>query len=156
MLSILLLTTSQSFSLLLSSQQTQIQPQSPSKQQPFDTLPNLPPISGNCQLHLPLIPGRHLPLHHLLQLQGGCKVSWLLRPCSIVLQSTSPTKSALRPGNITPSSSTVWHESHRWPQLTPASTNKYHSPYITLLWQIKQELAKAFTSCSLVNSCHPL
>ena len=68
MLSMLLLTTSQSLSLLwlalimlllipyifstslasvtLSSQQTQIQPQSPSKQQPFDTLPSLPPVSA--------------------------------------------------------------------------------------------------------------
>ena len=68
MLSMLLLTTSQSLSLLwlalimlllipyifstslasvtLSSQQTQIQPQSPSKQQPFDTWPSLPPVSA--------------------------------------------------------------------------------------------------------------
>lgn len=83
MLSMLLLTTSQSLSLLwlalimplliryifstslasvtLSLQQTQIQPQSPSKQQPFHTLPNLPPVLGNCQLHLSLTPGRHFP-----------------------------------------------------------------------------------------------
>lgn len=47
--------------------------QSASKQRPFGTLPSLPPVSGDCRLHPLLIPGRHSPLHRLLQLQGVAK-----------------------------------------------------------------------------------